>query len=120
MDAGTAKVSTIAAHWRVSVPTARRILEQAGLVPAGEGPKKYRWQDIWRLEGETFVPQTQWSEYKAPLLSVPELPALDEEHWRKARTWRRHVEKNRIPVISLGKGIKRIRRSVFLVARHYV
>ncbi len=118
-DAGTAKISAIAIHWHVCEPTARRILRAAGVLPVATGPKKYRWQDIWRLEGEVFVPPADWASFKAPLLTVAELPGLDPEY-RKARTWRRYVEKDRLPVIRLPKDIARIRKSIFLIARHYV
>ncbi|TNF12997.1 MAG: hypothetical protein EP320_10475 [Rhodobacteraceae bacterium] len=118
-DAGTAKISAIAVHWHVSKPTARRILLAAGVLPVATGPKKYRWQDIWRLEGEVYVPPADWASFKAPLLTVAELPGLDPEE-RKARTWRRYVEKDRLPVIRLSEDIARIRKSIFLIARHYV
>lgn len=118
-DAGTAKISAIAVHWHVSAPTARRVLRAAGVMPVATSPKKYRWQDIWRLEGEIYVPQADWADYKARLLKAGELPGLDPEN-RKARTWRRNVEKDRLPVIRLSKDIARIRKSMFLIARHYV
>lgn len=120
LEAGTAKISVIQDHWNVSQPIARRIIANAGLIPVGDGPQKYWWKDIWRLEGEVYVPPVAWNVYKAKLLTVPELPALDEGHERKARTWRRYVEQDQIPVIRLTKDIVRIRRSVFLVARHHV
>jgi len=118
-EAGTAKISTIAIHWNVSESTARQVLSARGLLPVVTGPQKYRWQDIWRLEGEVFVPTADWVSFRAPLLTVAELPELDLEE-RKARTWRRYVEKDRLPVIRLSKDIVRIRESIFLVARHYV
>ncbi len=118
-DAGTAKISAIAIHWHVSKPTARRILRLAGVLPVATSPEKYRWQDIWRLEGEVFVPPVDWTSFKAPLLTVAQLPGLDPEG-RKARTWRRYVEKDCLPVIRLPPDIARIRKSIFLIARHYV
>ncbi len=72
--AGSALVSVIADHWRVSPPTARAILAQAGLEPSGSGWARYLWQEIWRLEGEIFVPPRDWSAFREPLLKTSQLP----------------------------------------------
>lgn len=55
-DPGTAKVSEIAVHWCVCETTARAALLAAGLKPSALCPERYRWSEIWRLEGLHFVP----------------------------------------------------------------
>jgi hypothetical protein len=118
-DPGTAKTSLIAQHWQVCLPTARAIIAKAGLIRVNDSPKKYRWSDIWQLEGEAYVPPSLWTRFKEPLLTIPELPELDVDE-RSARTWRRHVEHNRLPVIRLTEDISRVRKCVFEKAQHYV
>jgi hypothetical protein len=118
-DPGTAKTSKIAEHWDVCLPTARAVIKVAGLIPVSGCPRKYHWSDIWRLEGEAHVPRGLWSAFKEPLLKVPHLPAFDEKD-RSARTWRRHVECNRLPVIRLTDDISRVRKCVFETAQHYI
>lgn len=111
-DPGTATVSEIVRHWAVSAPTARRILGEAGLrdMSLGGWPR-YRWRDIWILEGDSFVPPGLWPGWKLPLLVPSHLHERDPRC--SARTWRRHVAAGRGPSISLARGIVRVRPAVF-------
>lgn len=118
-DPGTALVSAIAAHWRVTEPTARRILKRAGLVPVGEGWDRYRWTDVWRLEGASFVPPCDHADFQAPLLTAAELPGRDAEG-RAPRTMRRYLKSGRLPAIRLSAGVVRIRACDFDAAISYV
>lgn len=116
---GSALVSTIAKHWNVSLPIAREIISTSGLAPIGAGWARYLWQDIWRFEQEVLVPRHLWTEFKAPLLKISELPEHDPES-RALRTLRRHVEKGRIPSIRLSPNVVRVRACVFSIAIHHV
>lgn len=110
---GTATVAELARHWVVSSPTVRAILEQAGLPDVAEGGwPKYRWDDVWRLEGAGFVPPCDWADFKAPMLGAGDLAAIDPRG-RAARTWRRHVACGRLPSVRLSPGIRRVRACVF-------
>jgi hypothetical protein len=110
-DPGTAKISAIAMHWNVCEPTARKILRAHG-VPAQPGkPEKYRWEDIWRLEGFSHVPEWDWLRHKAPLLKTEDL-VDDTRRGRSARSLRRKLEIGRIPSIRLGPDVRRIRPEV--------
>lgn len=118
-DAGSALVSEIRHHWRVTDATARKILRSAKLTPTGSRWERYYWSDLWALEGAPYVPRRDWAAYRAPLLTVAELSALDPNH-RAARTLRRHVQQGRIPCIQLSPDIRRVRRTVFEQAIHHV
>ena len=118
-DPGTARVSQIAAHWRVTPPTARRILRGAGLAAVGDGWERYRWVDLWRLEGAGYVPPCDYADFKAPLLTPAELPARDAEG-RAARTMRRYLSTGRLPTIRLSASVVRIRACDFDAAIPYV
>lgn len=110
---GTATVSELAVHWSVCDATVRKILAAAGLRDVAQsGWPKYRWDDVWRLEGAGFVPPCDWADFRAPLLRVSELPGLDERG-RAGRTWRRHVKTGRMPSIELAPGVRRVRECVF-------
>lgn len=117
-QAGTVRVSELRAHWQVSEPTARKILTVAGLSPVGAGWDRYLWREIWRLEGESFVPRHDWVAFKAPLLKTADLVDLDLEQ-RSERTLRRYLERGLVPSIRLSPGIVRVRRTVFETAIHY-
>lgn len=119
-EAGSALVSTIAQHWSVTDDTARLIIATAELKPVrDDGWKRYLWNDIWRLEGEIFVPRRLWSEFRERLLKTSELPSLDPEK-RSARTFRRYVEQGKIPSIELSPDVTRVRKCVFDIAVHHV
>ena len=118
-EPGTARVSQIAAHWRVTPPTVRRVLRDAGLTPVGDGWERYRWVDLWRLEGASFVPPCDYADFRAPLLTPAELPARDAEG-RAARTMRRYLKAGKLPAIRLSPSIVRIRPSDFDAAIPYV
>lgn len=114
-DPGVARVAAIVAHWSVDPDVARGILAAAGLRPVSDlGPRKYRWREIWALEGDHYVPPARWAEWKAPLLIPSRLGDLDGD--RSARTYRRHVRAGRIPGIHLSATIVRVRRAVFETA----
>lgn len=111
-DAGSALVSEISKHWNTSEPTARSILKKADLAAVGNGWRKYRWRDIWRLEGELYVPRHDWDDYKAPLLKSSQLGAADPRK-RSDRTFRRYIESGRMPVIRLSEDVVRVRACVY-------
>lgn len=117
-DPGTAKTSTIAKHWDVCLATARRIIAEAELPVADENPNKYRWMDIWLLEGDAYVPPDLWRDFKAPLLKVSDLSNQypkedDRSEIPSARTFRRRVEQGRLPSIKLTEDTSRVRACVF-------
>jgi hypothetical protein len=118
VNPGTATVAEIAEHWAVSPATARKILTKAGLTPVGEGWQRYRWTDIWRIEGEVYVPPADWSDYKKPLLRPRDLPDRDPRD-RSQRTFRRLVKADRLPGIRLRPTIVRFRERVVDQAVHY-
>lgn len=117
--AGSALVSTIAEHWRVTPSTARAILACSAIAPVGSGWNRYRWTDIWRLEGELYVPRCDWQDFRKPLLTTRELRERDPEA-RAERTFRRYISQRRIPSIRLSKGVVRVRECVFVRAVHHV
>ncbi|WP_209427925.1 hypothetical protein [Pararhodobacter sp. SW119] len=117
---GCARVSEIATHWNVYDSTAREIIATAGLVPVdAEGWKKYFWEDIWRLEGDLFVPQNAWRAFKEPLLKTPSLPERDPIG-RSPRTMQRYIEQGKIPCIRLAPDIIRVRECIFDVVIHRI
>ncbi len=60
-DPGAATVREIAIHWSVCEDTARRVLAASGLPSLPNGPVRRRWVDIWRFEGEIYVPRHAWA-----------------------------------------------------------
>ena len=119
-EAGSALVSRISDHWNVCENTAREIIDKAGLVPTKDsGWKRHLWQDIWRLEGEIYVPRRFWGDYRERLLKPSELHREDQEG-RSARTFRRYVERGIIPSIDLSPTVRRVRRCTFKTAIHHV
>jgi len=118
-EAGSVLVSELETHWDVSAPTARKIIAEASLKAVGSGWERYFWRDIWRLEGEIFVPQHNWSSYREPLLKTSALPERDPKG-RSKRTLRRYVEKGQIPSIRLSDGVVRVRANVYDIAIHHV
>jgi hypothetical protein len=110
---GTATVSELAAHWAVCEDTARKIIADARLCDVSiDGWARYRWTDIWRLEGEPWVHPADWAAYREPLLHPSDLPNRDP-HARKNRQWRRLVASGRMPSIRLSERVRRIRPCVF-------
>lgn len=105
---GSATTAEVARHWSVSAPVARRILQAAGLRAVGPGRPRYRWADIWRLEGAYHVPPAHHAAFKAALLCPGDLPEIDPAE-RSARTWRRYIAAGRVPAIRLAAGIVRLR-----------
>jgi len=118
-DPGTALVAEIAGHWRITPPTARRILAAAGLNPVGDGWERYRWTEIWRFEKAGFVPACDYADFKSPLLTPSELPERDARG-RAPRTMRRYLKSGRLPAIRLSPTVVRIRACDFDAAIPYV
>jgi hypothetical protein len=119
-DPGTVSLSALAAHWGVCNATARTIIAACGLLDvSASGWPKYRWSDVWRLEGAGLVPPCDWADFRKPLLRASDLAALDTNE-RSARTWRRHVEAGRMPSIRLSDTVRRVRESTFLAMAPYV
>lgn len=119
-EAGSARVSRIADHWKVCENTARKIIGEGNLIPTKDsGWKRYLWQDIWRLEGEIIVKERFWKDFREPLLTPSELHKLDPEE-RSARTFRRYLERGVIPSIDLSPTVRRVRRCIFDIVIHHV
>jgi hypothetical protein len=119
-DSGTVGLRGLAIHWSVCKATARAITTAHGLPDvSASGWPKYRWSDIWRLEGAGLVPPCDWTDFRKPLLRASELAAIDSKE-RSARTWRRHVEAGRMPSIRLSDTVRRVRESTFLAMAPYV
>ena len=118
-DPGSATVRELCDHWQISEDTARSIVARHGLLPIDRGRQRYRWTDVWRVEGEGWVPSWDWPAYRTPLLRPTELPALDP-HGRSDRTFRRLLAAGRIPSIVLSPGVRRVRPCLFerVVKRH--
>lgn len=107
--AGTVRASGVADHWRVSLETARRLLNEAGVTPVnGSGWNRYSWRDIWRMEGVRYVPSHDYAAYKAPLLRTHDVVRLDPAG-RSERTIRRLMAQGDIPVIFLSRTLRRMR-----------
>jgi hypothetical protein len=112
-DPGAATLSEIARHWRVCEDTAGDIIAAARLPDVSLNARpRYRWRDVWRLEGEPWVHPVDWTAYRAPLLHPGDLPELDP-HRRGGRQWRRLVASGRMPSIRLSPGVRRVRACVF-------
>ncbi len=111
-QAGTARVREIGEHWRVDPDTVRAIIAAHAVPPVGVGMHRYRWSDIWRLEGISFAAPCDFAELRAPLMLTSELAALDPAG-RSARTWRRLLAARRLPSIRLSPRLRRVRRAVF-------
>src|SRR6056297_73217 len=119
-DPGTVGLPKLAIHWSVCAATARAIISAQGLPDvSASGWPRYRWSDVWRLEGAGLVPPCDWADFKKPLLRVSDLAGLDSDA-RSQRTWRRHVAKGRMPSIRLSENVRRIRESTFLAMEPYV
>lgn len=119
-EAGTVGLPALANHWSVCGATARAIIATQGLPDvSASGWPKYRWSDVWRLEGAGLVPPCDWADFRKPLLRASELAAIDSKE-RSARTWRRHVEVGRMPSIRLSDTVRRVRESTFLAMAPYV
>lgn len=112
-DPGAATLAGIARHWRVCDDTASDIIAAARLPDVSlNGRARYRWRDIWRLEGEAWVHPADWAAFREPLLHPSDLPGRDPRK-RKNRQWRRLVASGRMPSIRLSAGVRRVRACVF-------
>ena len=116
---GTARVSEIAAHWRVSTVTARNILDHHKLPACGRGVSRYRWYDVWRLERAMYVHPSFYNDYKAPLVLPSELPQHDPAG-RSPRTLRRYAAEGRLPTVLLAPGLRRFRESELAIAFEHI
>jgi len=110
---GLVKVSELAVHWSVCRDVAEAILARNQVVPAELGPKRYRWSDIWRLEGAGYVPTWDWGPLKAPLLKTEDL-TLAGALGRSSRSIRRKAANGKLPTVNLGIDDWRFRRSEIL------
>lgn len=99
-DPGTATVTQIARHWGLTPSTVRKLLKRAGIVPVSTGPERYRWRDIWALEGAGYVPPADEAEFRRPLLTPAEVGPLFPH--LKPRTIRNRASKGTLPAIRLG------------------
>jgi hypothetical protein len=96
----TASVAEIATHWRLTPDAVRKILKTAGLGPASTGPRRYRWSDVWSLEGTDWVAPADEATFKAPLKKVTELGDLFPNV--PTRTITDQAKKKKLPAIRLG------------------
>jgi hypothetical protein len=112
-DPGAATLAEVARHWRVCDDKAAEIIAAARIPNVSlNGRARYRWRDVWRLEGEPWVHPADWAVYREPLLHPGDLPERDP-HARKGRQWRRLVASGRMPSIRLSEGVRRVRACVF-------
>jgi hypothetical protein len=120
-DAGTATVAEIARHWAIAPATARRIVRTARLPDVGQVRARYRWIDIWKIEGEVFVPPADYAEMRQPLLRIAELAALDPRPRPASdRTMRRYARTGVLPDPSALKAAAAVLSiSVAVVEAHY-
>ena len=72
---GFARVSEIARHWGVDDETAREVLAAHGAVPSSDdtGVMRYAWEDVWRIEGTSYVPPSLHDAYRAPMIKAETL-----------------------------------------------
>ena len=63
--AGVARVSTVALRWSVHDDMARALLARRLGCAAF-----YAWEDVWRIEGASYVPPSQHEVYRAPMIAV--------------------------------------------------
>ncbi|MDH2329080.1 helix-turn-helix domain-containing protein [Cereibacter sp. SYSU M97828] len=69
----SAKVSDLAHHLRFSTDGTRRLLRREGIDPTSQHPLRYRWQDVWELEGLLLVASDDIETFIAPLLTVSDV-----------------------------------------------
>lgn len=111
MTPGTATTGEVARHWGVHHDTVRAIMRAAGVEPVGHG--RWRWRDVWRVEGSPCVPAIDWVDFKTPLMDAKACAAEDRAAGRNRcseRTWRRRLQGRALPVIELAPGLRRVRR----------
>jgi len=96
-----AKVSEIATHWQVTAETARNILNANFIIPASKTPYRYRWRDIWTLEGVGNVPPHMEDEWKKPLKSITDI--LKDFPYLETRALRSRAQKGKLPGLKIGK-----------------
>ncbi|SFQ13096.1 hypothetical protein [Tranquillimonas alkanivorans] len=109
-------VSELARHWNVCRPTAEKILASGGVPAADHGPRRYRWADIWRLEGTFYVPPRMVPEMKRRLLVAEDLVRPDVRG-RSARSIRRKARQGKLPVVRILTGDWRFRHHEII--RHF-
>lgn len=97
---GAATVAQIARHWGLTASTVRRLLKRSDTVPASTGPERYRWRDIWVLEGAGYVPPAAEAEFRRPLLTPAEVRRFFPH--LKPRTITDRALKGTLPAIRLG------------------
>lgn len=97
----TAKISEIARHFGMTDDTTRDLLKKAEIVPASLQPSRYRWQDIWALEGAGYVPPCQEEEFRKPLLTTAQVRRRFLPHV-KLRTLTDRAAKGTLRGIKLG------------------
>lgn len=100
-DPGTAKISEIARHFGLTDDTTRDLLKKAKIAPASLQPSRYRWRDIWALEGAGYVPPHQEEEFRKPLLITAQVRRRFLPHV-KLRTLTDRATKGTLPGIKLG------------------
>jgi hypothetical protein len=104
---GYAPLSAIAAHWRVSADTARKLIGATDVQTIRRRGRCFvAWRDVWALEGARDVPEDLWSAYKASMLTRTD---LQEHYGLSARTARRWLENGELPTIRLSDRIVRVR-----------
>ena len=80
---------------------------------------RFRWQDVWRLEGAMYVPPRYYKMYKAPLVLPQELVEHDPAG-RSERTLRRYAAEGRLPVITLAPTLRRFREAELALAFEHI
>ncbi len=113
--AGVARVSAIARHWAVHDDKARAILHAAGSRSA-----LHAWEEVWRIEGASYVPPALHADYRAAMIAVEDLAIESEADLLRGRRRRGLIElrpsalRARLqligaPVVRLGPRLQRVR-----------
>lgn len=100
-SSSSATVSEIARHLGLSEDTTRELLKRAGFAPVSSQPLRYRWTDVWALEGAEHVDPDEEEDFRRPLLNVAEVRRRFLPHLT-ARAIRARATKGQLPGIKLG------------------
>jgi hypothetical protein len=117
--AGLARVSAVALHWAVHEDKARAILSSHKARSTGY-MALYAWEDVWRIEGTSYVPTSLHADYRAPMIPVEDLGVESDADLAQGRrrrglvelkpsALRARIESIGAPVVRLGPRLQRVR-----------
>lgn len=105
--AGLVDHGQLAEHWAVHRDSVPRIAATLGLRETRlRARPSYRWSDVWAAEGAGAVPERDWPDHRAPLLTPGDLARLLGV---APRTVRGYLADGRLPVIRLTSRLRRVR-----------